>query len=92
LCALAEQRTREKLQQPGLLPPIRAQVEKDLANSTAMVNGIEQLFTQYKILALLIAIAVIWAFFSFKTDGGFISPRNLSNLMRQMAVTGVVAG
>jgi D-xylose transport system permease protein len=52
---------------------------------------IKQLFTQYKILALLIAIAVIWAFFSFKTDGGFISPRNLSNLMRQMAVTGVVA-
>jgi D-xylose transport system permease protein len=52
---------------------------------------IKQLFTQYKILALLIAIAVIWAFFSFKTEGGFISPRNLSNLMRQMAVTGVVA-
>jgi D-xylose transport system permease protein len=52
---------------------------------------IKQLFTQYKILALLIAIAIIWAFFSFKTDGGFISPRNLSNLMRQMAVTGVVA-
>ena len=49
LCALAEQRTREKLQQPGLLPPIRAQVEKDLANTTAMVNGIEQLFTQYKV-------------------------------------------
>jgi D-xylose transport system permease protein len=52
---------------------------------------IKQLFTQYKILALLIAIAIIWAFFSFKTEGGFISPRNLSNLMRQMAVTGVVA-
>jgi len=52
---------------------------------------IKQLFTQYKILALLIAIAIIWAFFSFKTEGGFISPRNLSNLMRQMSVTGVVA-
>jgi D-xylose transport system permease protein len=52
---------------------------------------IKQLFTQYKILALLIAIAIIWAFFSYKTEGGFISPRNLSNLMRQMAVTGIVA-
>jgi D-xylose transport system permease protein len=52
---------------------------------------IKQLFTQYKILALLIAIALIWAFFSWKTEGGFISPRNLSNLMRQMAVTGIVA-
>ncbi|MES2151226.1 MAG: sugar ABC transporter permease [Pseudomonadota bacterium] len=53
--------------------------------------NLKQLFTRYKILALLIAIAVIWAFFSWKTEGGFISPRNLSNLMRQMAVTGVVA-
>lgn len=53
--------------------------------------NLKQLFTQYKILALLIAIAIIWAFFSYKTEGGFISPRNLSNLMRQMAVTGIVA-
>ena len=53
--------------------------------------NIKQLFTQYKILALLIAIAVIWAFFTWKTEGGFISARNLSNLMRQMAVTGIVA-
>ena len=52
---------------------------------------IKQLFTQYKILALVIAIALIWAFFSWKTDGGFISARNLSNLVRQMAVTGIVA-
>ena len=52
---------------------------------------IKQLFTQYKILALLFAIALIWAYFSWKTEGGFISPRNLSNLMRQMAVTGIMA-
>ncbi|MDL2353797.1 MAG: sugar ABC transporter permease [Pseudomonadota bacterium] len=52
---------------------------------------IKHLFSQYKILALLIAIGVIWAFFSWKTEGGFISPRNLSNLMRQMAVTGILA-
>jgi D-xylose transport system permease protein len=53
--------------------------------------NLKQVFTRYKILALLIAIAVIWAFFSWKTEGGFTSPRNLSNLMRQMAVTGIVA-
>ena len=52
---------------------------------------IKKLFTQYKMLALLIAIFLIWSFFSWKTDGGFISPRNLSNLMRQMAITGIVA-
>lgn len=49
LCTLAEARTREKLGQPGLLPPVRKQVEKDLANSAAMVNGIEQLFVQFKV-------------------------------------------
>jgi D-xylose transport system permease protein len=54
-------------------------------------TSIKQIFTQYKILALLIAIAIIWAFFSWKTEGGFVSPRNLSNLTRQMAVTGIVA-
>lgn len=51
----------------------------------------KQIFNQYKILALLVAIALIWAFFSWKTDGGFTSARNLSNLMRQMAITGVLA-
>ncbi|MBC3919038.1 sugar ABC transporter permease [Undibacterium sp. CY18W] len=53
--------------------------------------NIKQLFTQYKMLALLIAIVLIWAFFSWKTEGGFITPRNLSNLMRQMSITGIVA-
>jgi len=52
---------------------------------------IKQLFTQYKLLALVIAIALIWSYFSWKTEGGFVSPRNLSNLMRQMSVTGIVA-
>jgi D-xylose transport system permease protein len=54
-------------------------------------NNLKQLFTQYKILALLLAIAIIWAFFSWKTDGGFTSARNLSNLMRQMSITGILA-
>ncbi|TFW30508.1 sugar ABC transporter permease [Massilia horti] len=54
-------------------------------------NNLKQLFTQYKILALLVAIAIIWAFFSWKTDGGFTSARNLSNLMRQMSITGILA-
>ena len=53
--------------------------------------NIKQLFTQYKLLALLFAIALIWAFFSWHTDGGFTSARNLSNLMRQMAITGIMA-
>ncbi len=53
--------------------------------------NLKQFFTQYKVLALLFAIALIWAFFSWQTDGGFTSARNLSNLMRQMAITGILA-
>ena len=53
--------------------------------------SIKQVFSRYKIIALLIAIAIIWTFFSWKTEGGFVSPRNLSNLLRQMSVTGILA-
>ncbi|PFH11167.1 D-xylose transport system permease protein [Collimonas sp. PA-H2] len=53
--------------------------------------NLKQLFRQYKIMALLIAIALIWAFFSWKTEGGFVTPRNLSNLLRQMSITGILA-
>ncbi|BDU18577.1 sugar ABC transporter permease [Dyella sp. GSA-30] len=52
---------------------------------------IQQLFVRYKILALLIAVAVIWVFFHIKTDSAFITPNNLSNLFRQMAITGMLA-
>ena len=52
---------------------------------------LKRIFTQYKILALLIAVALIWIFFNIKTDGGFTSARNLSNLMRQMSITGILA-
>lgn len=54
-------------------------------------NVLKKLFTQYKMLALLIAIMLIWGFFTSMTEGGFLTPRNMSNLMRQMAVTGILA-
>src|ERR1700742_4614733 len=52
---------------------------------------VQQLFVRYKILALLIAVAIIWVFFHVKTDASFITPGNLSNLFRQMAITGMLA-
>lgn len=70
--------------------------------STASKN-LQRLFSQYKILTLLFAIAVIWllidgftggGFFtdgSFYTRGGFLTPRNISNLFRQMASTAMLA-
>ncbi len=64
------------------------------AASTRAVVGITHLkaaFTRYKVLALVAAIAVLWMFFSYVTDGDFLTARNLSNLLRQMAITGMLA-
>ncbi len=55
------------------------------------MNQVKQLFTRYKMLALLIAVVLIWVFFSWQTEGGFLTPRNLSNLLRQMSITGILA-
>jgi len=58
--------------------------------STASKN-LQRFFSQYKILTLLFAIIVIWVFFNQLTDGAFLSARNISNLFRQMAITGMLA-
>ena len=39
----------------------------------------------------MLALALIWIIFSFTTDGVFFSARNISNLMRQTAITGILA-
>ncbi|MBU9515461.1 sugar ABC transporter permease [Burkholderia multivorans] len=52
---------------------------------------LRQIFVRYKVLALLFAVAAIWLFFSVLTDGAFVTPRNVSNLLRQMSITGMLA-
>ena len=54
-------------------------------------HNLKRFFSQNKILALLFAIVVIWLFFEHLTDGAFLTPRNFSNLLRQMAITGMLA-
>ena len=64
------------------------------ARSGAAAAGsdrIRQWFARYKILALLFAVALIWLFFTVLTHGAFATPRNLSNLLRQMAISGMLA-
>src|SRR5260370_11018790 len=48
LTVLAERRTREGMQQPGLLGPARAEMEKDLANTRTRVYCIGGLFGKQK--------------------------------------------
>lgn len=56
-----------------------------------VLRSLQQVFSRYKILALLIAIALIWAFFTWQSEGAFLTSRNLSNLLRQMAITAMLA-
>ena len=55
------------------------------------VEHLKGAFARYKILALVVAIAIIWALFTQLTGGDFLTARNLSNLLRQMAINGMVA-
>ena len=58
---------------------------------TTATKNLKRFFSQYKILTLIFAIIVIWAFFGQLTEGAFLTPRNFSNLLRQMAITGMLA-
>lgn len=49
IARLAEQRTRSKLNQKGLVGPYRGEVEEDLAQSESFLDGIGQLFAKYQI-------------------------------------------
>ncbi len=40
---------------------------------------------------MIIALVVLWLIFGLLTKGVFLRPRNLSNLFRQMATTGIIA-
>jgi D-xylose transport system permease protein len=40
---------------------------------------------------MVMALAAVWIIFTALTDGIFLEPRNLSNLIRQTAVTGVLS-
>lgn len=44
-----------------------------------------------QVFVMIAAILVIMLFFSFMTDGAYLSARNLSNLLRQTAITGILA-
>lgn len=44
-----------------------------------------------QVFVMLAAIVVIMLFFTATTDGSYLSPRNISNLLRQTAITGILA-
>lgn len=44
-----------------------------------------------QVYIMLIAIVVIMIFFSLATEGAYLSARNISNLLRQTSITGILA-
>lgn len=44
-----------------------------------------------RVFVMIAAIVVIMLFFTWVTDGAYLSARNISNLLRQTAITGILA-
>ncbi len=56
------------------------------------MNAIVQAFRRnIQTYTILIALVLIWVVFAIATDGGYVSPQNVSNLFRQMSVTSLMA-
>jgi len=68
-------------------PPTNA----DVAPPQTMLGGIKFPTTALRAYTMVLALVVIWAIFAYATDGIFLESRNFSNLIRQTAVTGVLA-
>jgi D-xylose transport system permease protein len=54
-------------------------------------GGIKITTTAIRAYTMVIALIVVWVLFTWATGGVFLQARNFSNLMRQTAVTGVLA-
>jgi D-xylose transport system permease protein len=57
-------------------------------DATDLMTKLKQ---SWRTLTMVFALIAIWMIFQYATDGAFLQPRNMSNLFRQMTVTGVLA-
>lgn len=66
---------------------MESKVETMAVKNKAKKSGI----LKSKMYTMLLALVAIWIIFTITTDGNFLSTRNLSNLLRQMSITGILA-
>ena len=66
-----------------------ASASKSAAPASGVFSGFKLLNLQ--VFVMLAAIVAIMLFFTWTTDGSYLSPRNVSNLLRQTAITGILA-
>ena len=67
-------------------PPVTADVAPQ-----AQIGGFKIPTTALRAYTMVFALIAIWVIFTYATGGIFLEARNFSNLMRQTAVTGVLA-
>ena len=76
-------------------PPVNMDVAPVPSDAEAVkqtkIGGFKVPTDALRAYTMLFALIVIWLFFHYATDRIFLEPRNFSNLMRQTAVTGVLA-
>lgn len=60
-------------------------------SSSAASSLAKQFRANIQTYTLIGAAILIWAYFYFETDGMFLTPRNFSNLLRQMTITGFLS-
>lgn len=87
-----------KLRKNGLWPLRRGSHSLTLETDTNQklevkesMNLTAKLKSSWRTLSMVFALIAIWCIFQYMTDGAFLQPRNLSNLFRQMTVTGTLA-
>lgn len=61
------------------------QIKKE-SNSNLFKNLLKQ-----NVFMILLSIVFIWGVFYFSTNGKFLTARNISNLFRQMSITGMIS-
>ncbi|PLY38567.1 sugar ABC transporter permease [Pectobacterium carotovorum] len=66
-----------------------SQSEQHIAGSASMLQRLKNINLQ--VYVMIAAIIAIMLFFTYMTDGAYLSARNLSNLLRQTAITGILA-
>ncbi|MBN3262875.1 sugar ABC transporter permease [Pectobacterium brasiliense] len=63
--------------------------QQHVAGSASMLQRLKSINLQ--VYVMIAAIIAIMLFFTYMTDGAYLSARNLSNLLRQTAITGILA-
>ena len=59
--------------------------------STVVANAMQGFRRNLQTYTIIVALILIWIVFAIATDGGYLSPQNISNLFRQMSVTSIMA-